>query len=41
MLNLNAMFNMSSVTPDTSEDIEVSNESLDADYLLNDLFFLL
>ena len=37
MLNLNAMFNMSSVTPDTSEDIEVNSESLDADYRLNDL----
>jgi hypothetical protein len=37
MLNLNAMFNVSSVTLDTSEDIEVSNESLDTDYLLNDL----
>ena len=37
MLNLNAMFNISSVTPDTSEDIEVNSESLGADYLLNDL----
>ena len=37
MLNLNTMFNVSSVTLDTSEDIEVSNESLDTDYLLNDL----
>ena len=37
MLNLNAMFNISSVTPDTNEDIEVNSESLDADYRLNDL----
>jgi len=37
MLNLNAMFNISSVTPNTSEDIEVNSESLDADYRLNDL----
>ena len=37
MLNLNAMFNISSVTPDTNEDIEVNSESLDTDYLLNDL----
>ena len=37
MLNLNAMFNISGVTPNTSEDIEVNSESLDADYRLNDL----